>query len=231
MDKYDYVTTTIEEEKERIHNILLYLEGTKDLEEYTKYQERYNNICKYLNAKERYINIFNIIKDYKDKLDSLNRTKYEYEVDNILLEDTLLNKFHEDTNNKYRNILYENIKKENESVRDILYLVFNKESEYTPLIIKRNRLREKLDEKKYPTTVTCMNEQSMQIEKEDNLQDEILLIQNNIKIEEDRLHAVEDSILNEDILKLLYEFCIVNTYNINRVDKSKLFINSRFYKV
>ena len=29
MDKFDYVTTTIEEEKERIHNILLFLEGTK----------------------------------------------------------------------------------------------------------------------------------------------------------------------------------------------------------
>ena len=26
MDKYDYVTTSIEEEKDRIHNILLYLE-------------------------------------------------------------------------------------------------------------------------------------------------------------------------------------------------------------
>ena len=68
-----------------------------------------------------------------------------------------------------------------------------------------------------------MNEQSIQIEKEDNLQDEILLLQNNIKIEEDRLKAVEDSILTEDILKLLYEFCIINTYNISRIDKSLLF--------
>lgn len=225
MNEFDYVTTTIEEEKERIHNILLYLEGTKDLEEYTKYQERYNNICKYLNAKDRYINIYNIIKEYKDKLDSLNKMKYEYEVDNILLEDTLLNKFHLDTNNKYRNILYENIKKEKDDIRDILYLVFNKESEYTPLIIKRNRLRERLDEKKYPNTINTLNEQSIQIEKEDNLQDEILLLQNSIKIEENKLDAVINSILTDDILKLLYEFCIINTYNINRVDKSKLFIN------
>lgn len=225
MNEFDYVTTTIEEEKERINNILLYLEGTKDLEEYTKYQERYNNICKYLNAKDRYINIYNIIKEYKDKLDSLNKIKYEYEVDNILLEDTLLNKFHLDTNNKYRNILYENIKKEKDDIRDILYLVFNKESEYTPLIIKRNRLRERLDEKKYPNTINTLNEQSIQIEKEDNLQDEILLIQNSIKIEEDKLDAVINSILTDDILKLLYEFCIINTYNVNRVDKSKLFIN------
>ena len=224
MDKYDYVTTTIEEEKERVHSILLYLEDNNNIEEYTKYQERYNTICKYLNAKDRYINISNVIKEYKDKLNSLNKIKCEYEVDNILLEDTLLNKFHEDTNNAYRNILYENIKKEKDDIRDILYLVFNKENEYTPLIIKRNRLRERLDEKNYPNTINTLNEQSIQIEKEDNLQDEILLLQNNIKIEEDKLNAVIDSILTEDILKLLYEFCIINTYNINRVDKSKLFI-------
>lgn len=224
MDKYDYVTTSIEEEKERIHNILLYLEKIKNIEEYTKYQERYNTICKYLNAKVRYINISKIIKEYKNKLNSLNKTKCEYEVDNILLEDTLLNKFHMDTNNKYRNILYENIKKEKDDIRDILYLVFNKESEYTPLIIKRNRLRERLDESIYPNTINTLNEQSIQIEKEDSLQDEILLLQNNIKIEEDKLSAVIDSILTDDILKLLYEFCIINTYNINRVDKSKLFI-------
>lgn len=224
MDKYDYVTTSIEEEKDRIHNILLYLEDKDNIEEYTKYQERYNTICKYLNAKERYINISKIIKEYKNKLNAFNKTKCEYEVDNILLEDTLLNKFHMDTNNKYRNILYENIKKEKDDIRDILYLVFNKESEYTPLIIKRNRLRERLDESIYPNTINTLNEQSIQIEKEDSLQDEILLIQNNIKIEEDKLSAVIDSILTEDILKLLYEFCIINTYNINRVDKSKLFI-------
>lgn len=227
MDKYDYVTTTMEEEKERISNILLYLDNTDDMEEYSKYQERYNNICKYLNAKERYISIYNIIMEYKDKLNKLNKVKYEYEVDNILLEDALLNCFHKDTDNKYRNILYENIKKEDDDIRDILYLVFEKESEYTPLIIKRNRLRDKLDENKYPNTISIMNTQSVEIEKEDNLEDEILLIQNNIKIEEDKLHVIEDSVLNEDILKLLYEFCIVNTYNINRVDRSKLFINYR----
>ena len=230
MDKYDYVTTTIEEEKERISNILLYLNDSNDIEEYSKYQERYNNICKYLNAKEKYISIYNIIMEYKNNLNKLNKVKYEYEVDNILLEDILLNSFHKDTDNKYRNILYENIKKEDDDIRDILYLVFEKESEYTPLIIKRNRLREKLDEKKYPNTINTMNIQSAQIEKEDNLENEILLIQNNIKIEEDRLKKVENSVLNEDILKLLYEFCIINTYNINRVDKSKLFVNNRLYK-
>ena len=147
MDKYDYVTTSIEEEKERVHDILLYLETAKDIDEYIKYQERYNNICKYLNAKKRYLDIYSVLNDYKNKLDSLNKIRYEYEVDNILLEDTLLNKFHEDTNNKYRNILYENIKKENDDIRDILYLVFNKESEYiTVFTDKGTAKRIKLNE-------------------------------------------------------------------------------------
>ena len=227
MDKYNYITPTIEEEKIRVEKIISYLEQNNIDTDLDKYKERYVTITKYLNAKERYFNISNLIKDYQKKLTELDKLNYEYEVDNILLEDTLLNKFHEDTNNIYRNILYENIKKEKEDIKDILYLMFNKESEYTPLIIKRNRLREKLDKKKYPLTVECMNKQSIQIEKEDSLQDEILLLQNNIKIEEDRLKAVEDSVLNEDILKLLYEFCIINTYNVNRVDKSKLFMNNR----
>ena len=230
MDKYDYVTTTIEEEKERIHDIILYLEDKDNTEELAKYQERYNTICKYLNAKERYINISNIIKEDKEKLNSLNKIKYEYEIDNILLEDTLLNKFHEDTDNIYRNMLYENIKKEKDSIKDILYLLFNKESEYTPLVIKRNRLREKLNKRKYPNTINCMNEQSIQIEKEDSLQDEILLLQNNIKIEEDRLKAVEDSILTEDILKLLYEFCIVNTYTTSGLNRNRLFEDNSILK-
>ena len=105
MDKYNYIATTIEEEKERLSNILLSLEGTRNIEEYNEYQERYNLVCKYLNAKERYINIYKKVKQYQNELNRLNSINYEYEVDNILLEDTLLNKFHEDTNNKYRNIL------------------------------------------------------------------------------------------------------------------------------
>ena len=226
MDKYNYITPTIEEELIRVEKVISYLEENNIDNDLDKYKERYVTITKYLNAKERYFNISNLIKEYQKKLNDLDKLNCEYEVDNILLEDILLNKFHEDTDNIYRNMLYENIKKEKDDIKDILYLMFNKESEYTPLIIKRNRLRERLNKKKYPLTIECMNEQSIQIEKEDSLQDEILLLQNNIKIEEDRLKAVEDSILNEDILKLLYEFCIVNTYNVNRVDRSKLFKNN-----
>ena len=111
MDKYDYVTATIEEEKIRLEKLITYLKENNLDEELIQEEERYNNILKYLNAKERYLNIEKSISNDKEKLISLNKTKDEYEVDNILLEDTLLSKFHEDTNNEYRNLLYENIKK------------------------------------------------------------------------------------------------------------------------
>ena len=227
MDRYNYVTATIEDEKIRLEGIIKYLKDNNN-EEYYKYQERYNLISKYLNAKERYNNIKKNILEYEKKLNDLNKTKYEYEIDNLLLEDTLLNSFHEDTNNIYRNILYDNIKNEKNDIKDILYLMFNKETGYTELIIKRNRLRDKLDSKKYPKTIDTMNKQSIEIEKEDSLQDEMLLLENNIKIEKDKLTSVINSVLDIDVLKLLYEFCIINTYNINRVDRSKLFISNGY---
>ena len=124
MDKYDYITATVEDEKVRLEKLIAYLKETSS-DELPEYQERYNNILKYLTAKEKYYDIENSIKEDKDKLYDLNKTKDEYEVDNILLEDTLLSKFHEDTGNIYRNLLYENIKYEDESVRDILYLLFS----------------------------------------------------------------------------------------------------------
>ena len=95
MDKYDYVTATLDEEKIRLENIITYLEGENNTDELLEYKERYNNVCKYLTAKERYLNIKSNIDRFKEKLEELNKTKDEYEVDNILLEDTLLNKFHE----------------------------------------------------------------------------------------------------------------------------------------
>lgn len=226
MDRYNYVTATIEDEKIRLEGIINYLKGNNN-EEYYKYQERYNLISKYLNAKERYNSIKKSILEYEKKLDDLNKTKYEYEIDNLLLEDTLLNSFHEDTNNIYRNILYENINNEKEDIKDILYLMFNKETGYTELIIKRNRLRDKLDSKKYPKTIDMMNKQSIEIEKEDSLQDEMLLLENNIKIEKDKLTSVINSVLDIDVLKLLYEFCIINTYDIKRVDKRMLFNDNK----
>lgn len=226
MDKYDYVTATIEEEKIRLEGIIKYLKDNNN-EEYYKYQERYNLISKYLNAKERYNNIKKNILEYEKKLNDLNKTKYEYEIDNLLLEDTLLNSFHEDTNNIYRNILYDNIKNEKNDIKDILYLMFNKETGYTELIIKRNRLRDKLKNKKYPKTIDTMNKQSIEIEKEDSLQDEMLLLENNIKIEKDKLTSVINSVLDIDVLKLLYEFCIINTYDIKRVDKRMIFNDNK----
>lgn len=227
MDKYDYVTATIEEEKIRLEKLISYLKENNLDEELVQEEERYNNILKYLNAKERYFNIENIISSDKEKLSNLNKTKDEYEVDNILLEDTLLSKFHEDTNNEYRNLLYENIKKEDESIRDILYLLFEKQSNYTELTIKRNRLKEKLDKDKYPNTYNTLISQGVLIEKQSNILDEIFLIENNIKIETDKQKSIEESIMTLPILKILYEFWIIDSYDINKVNKNKLFKDNR----
>lgn len=229
MDKFDYVTATIEEEKTRLEKLINYLQENNKDEELLEYKERYNNICKYLNAKERYLHIFNSVKEDKNKLDELNKVKDEYEVDNILLEDTLLTKFHEDTKNIYRTLLYENIKYEEENIRDILYLIFTKESNYTELLIKRNRLKEKLNKESYPKTYDTLINQDILIEKQDTILDEIFIIENNIKIEEEKLTTIENSIITDPILKILYEFWIIDSYDINKVNKSKLFMDNRSF--
>lgn len=227
MNKYDYITATIEEEKIRLEKLISYLKENNLDEELVEQEERYNNILKYLNAKERYFNIESIISNDKEKLSNLNKIKDEYEVDNILLEDTLLSKFHEDTNDEYRNLLYENIKKEDESIRDILYLLFEKQSNYTELTIKRNRLKEKLDKDKYPNTYSTLISQGVLIEKQSNILDEIYLIENNIKIEVGKQKTIEENIMTLPILKILYEFWIIDSYDINKVNKNKLFKDNR----
>lgn len=226
MDKYDYITATIEEEKLRIEKIIDYLKENNS-DELPEYQERYNNILKYLTAKEKYFNIEKNIEDDKNKLDELNKVKDEYEVDNILLEDTLLSKFHEDTGNIYRNILYEDIKNESKNISDILYLLFEKQSNYTELVIKRNRLKEKLDKTKYPNTYNTLISQGVLIEKQSNILDEIFLIENNIKIDVDKQKAIEESVMTTSILKILYEFWIVDSYDVKKVNKRKVFKDNR----
>lgn len=226
MDKYDYITATVEDEKVRLEKLIAYLKETSS-DELPEYQERYNNILKYLTAKEKYYDIENSIKEDKDKLYDLNKTKDEYEVDNILLEDTLLSKFHEDTNNIYRNLLYENIKYEDESVRDILYLLFEKQSNYNELVVKRNRLKNLLDKDKYPNTFNTLISQNILIEKQSNILDEIFLLENNIKIAEDKQKELTDEVMTTPILKILYEFWIVDSYDKNKVNKSKIFKDNR----
>ena len=227
MDKYDYVTATIEDEKIRLEKLIAYLKENNLDEELVEQKERYNNILKYLNAKERYFNIENNIKDDREKLNNLNKTKDEYEVDNILLEDTLLSKFHEDTGNIYRNLLYENIKNQEESIRDILYLLFEKQSNYIELVTKRNKLKNILDNNKFPNTYSTLISQGVLIEKQDNIIDEIFLIENNIKIEEDKQKKIEEEVMTSPILKILYEFWIIDSYDINKVNKNKLFKDNR----
>ena len=226
MDKYDYITATIEDEKLRLEKIISYLRENNS-DELPEYQERYNNILKYLNNKGKYFNIEDNIKGDKVKLDELNKVKDEFEVDNILLEDTLLSKFHIDTNNIYRNMLYENIKNEDSSIRDILYLIFEKQSEYNQLIIKRKKLKILLDEDIYPNTYNTLINQGILIEKQSNIMNEIYLIENNIKIERDKQKKLEEEVMTSPILKILYEFWVIDSYEVSKINRSKLFKDNR----
>lgn len=229
MDKFDYITATIEEEKVRVEKIIKYLKENNLVDELPEYQERYNNILKYLTAKERYSKVLESIKLDKEKLEELNRVKDEYEVDNILLEDTLLSKFNEDTFGKYRNVLYEDIKYQDKEVQDILYLLLEKQSNYSELVIKRDRLKDRIDKNKYPKTYNTLYSQDIIIEKQDSILEKIFVVENSIKIEKDKLSSIEDSIMTDSILKLLYEFWIVNSYDPSKVDKTKLFITNKTF--
>lgn len=229
MDKFDYITATIEEEKVRVEKIIKYLKENNLVDELPEYQERYNNILKYLTAKERYFKVLESVKLDKEKLEELNRIKDEYEVDNILLEDTLLSKFNEDTFDKYRNVLYEDIKNQDKEVQDILYLLLEKQSNYSELVIKRDRLKGKIDKNKYPKTYNTLYSQDIIIEKQDSILEKIFVVENSIKIEKDKLSSIEDSVMTDSILKLLYEFWIVNSYDPSKVDKTKLFITNKTF--
>lgn len=227
MDKYDYITATVEEEKIRLEKLITYLKENNLDKELIENEERYNNILKYLNAKERYFDIEDIISNDKDKLNNLNKIKDEYEIDNILLEDTLLSKFHEDTGNRYRNILYENIKYEDDSIKEILYLLFEKESYYVDLVEKRNKLLNIIDKNKYINTYNTLLSQGVLIEKQSNILDEIFLIENNIKVEVEKQDKIKEEVCTLPILKILYEFWIIDSYDIKRVNKNKLFKDNR----
>lgn len=229
MDKFDYITATIEEEKIRVEKIIKYLKENNLVDELPEYQERYNNILKYLTAKERYFKVLESVKLDKEKLEELNRIKDEYEVDNILLEDTLLSKFNEDTFGKYRNVLYEDIKNQDKEVQDILYLLLEKQSNYSELVIKRDRLKGKIDKNKYPKTYNTLYSQDIIIEKQDSILEKIFVVENSIKIEKDKLSSIEDSVMTDSILKLLYEFWIANSYDPSKVDKTKLFITNKTF--
>ena len=177
MNKYDYITATTLEEKVRLEKLIKYMEDNNIEDNLLEYKERYNNICKYLVAKDKYLNIEKDIDDIKIKLDELYKKKDEYEVDNLLLEETLISKFNTDTNGKYRNILYEDIKLiDDKEIRDILYILFEKESEYSKLLSKRNKLKNIIDKDKYPNTYDTLLNQDILIEKQDELLDNIFLL-------------------------------------------------------
>ena len=228
MDKFDYITATIEEEKVRLEKIIEYFEDNNiNNDDLLEYKERYNNVCRYLTLKGKYLNIRKRIDSFKGKLEELNETKDEYEVDNILLEDTLLSNFNSDTMGKYRNILYEDIKKEYPSIRDILYLLFEKESDYNNLVTKRTKLLKLINQNTYPKTYNTLISQDALIDKQHSILDDIFILENNIKIEEDKISKIEDEAMVVPILKILYEFWITNSYDPKKVDKTKIFIDNK----
>ena len=228
MDKFDYITATIEEEKVRLEKIIEYFEDNNiNNDDLLEYKERYNNVCRYLTLKGKYLNIRKRIDSFKGKLEELNETKDEYEVDNILLEDTLLSNFNSDTMGKYRNILYEDIKKEDPSIRDILYLLFEKESDYNNLVTKRTKLLKLINQNTYPKTYNTLISQDALIDKHHSILDDIFILENNIKIEEDKISKIEDEAMVVPILKILYEFWITNSYDPKKVDKTKIFIDNK----
>lgn len=227
MNKYDYVTMTIEEEKKRLEKIIPYLELENNESELLLYRDRYNNIVKYLTAKDEYNKVLASIRSDEEKLNKNYITKEEYEVDNILLEDTLLSKFCEDTNNKYKDLPYEDIKKEPEGIRNILKLLFEKETEYFKVIDKRNKLKELLNKDMFPRTYDTLISQDVIIEKEDSILDEIFILKNNIKIEKKKLEDIRNSVITESILKILYEFCIIDSYDISKVNKKDVFNSNK----
>lgn len=228
MDKYDYITATTLEEKIRLEKLIKYMEDNNIEDGLLENKERYNNICKYLIAKDKYLQIEENIKEIKEKLEELYKKKDESEVDNLLLEETLLSKFNTDTGGKYRNILYEDIKlEEDKEIKDILYLIFEKESEYSKLLSKRNKLKSILDREKYPNTYNTLLNQDILIEKQDELLDNIFILENNIKVEEEKQKKLEDSVMTIPILKILYEFWIIDSYDPIKVNRNNLFKENR----
>lgn len=228
MDKYDYITATTLEEKVRLEKLIKYMEENNIETDLLEYKERYNNICKYQIAKDKYLQIEKEISKIKESLESLYKKKDESEVDNLLLEETLLSKFNEDTNNKYRNILYEDIKTiEDPMDKEILYLIFEKESSYNKLINKRNKLKITLNKDRYPNTYNTLISQDILIEKQDELLDNIFLLENNIKVEREKEKKLEDEVMTLPILKILYEFWIIDSYEPSKVNRSKLFKDNR----
>ena len=128
-----------------------------------------------------------------------------------------------------RNVLYEDIKNQDKDVQDLLYLLLEKQSNYSELVIKRDRLKDKIDKNKYPKTYNTLYSQDIIIEKQDSILEKIFVVENSIKIEKDKLSSIEDSVMTDSILKLLYEFWIVNSYDPSKVDKTKLFITNKTF--
>ena len=123
--------------------------------------------------------------------------------------------------------VYEDIKNQDKSVRDILFLLYEKESNYKSIVVKRNKLLKLVDKNIYPKTYDTLVSQSILIDKQDSILDEIFVLENNIKIENEKAEAEERSVMTPSILKILYEFWIVDSYNPIKVDYNIVFNDNK----
>ena len=79
----------------------------------------------------------------------------------------------------------------------------------------------------FPRTYDTLISQDVIIEKEDSILDEIFILKNNIKIEKKKLEDIRNSVMTESILKILYEFCIIDSYDISKVNKKDVFNSNK----
>ena len=84
-----------------------------------------------------------------------------------------------------------------------------------------------LDKDKFPNTYNTLISQGVLIEKQSNILDEIFLIENNIKIEVDKQKELQEEVMTSSILKILYEFWIIDSYDKNKVNINNVFKDNR----
>ena len=89
------------------------------------------------------------------------------------------------------------------------------------------KLKELLNKDMFPRTYDTLISQDVIIEKEDSILDEIFILKNNIKIEKKKLEDIRNSVMTESILKILYEFCIIDSYDISKVNKKDVFNSNK----
>jgi len=262
LEANDYMTTSLNEEetkmstlvsliknrlKNRQERLLDYKKITKknlelfeikDVSNLNSYQNRLANIQKYLMISYQAKKVLTKINSLNNELE-INQDKLQNEqINNIVLEDKLLEKFNEITKDKYSSLRYEDLNKlissssEDEAVSLKIYkLLLEKEDKYDALINKRNEVKNLLNSKEqYKKLNTLLNNQARIIKKHFNTIKRIEELNKEIVKKEEVLDKLSLKVTNEDILKILYEFSIVDTYDISKVNKEDVFKEEGNYK-